>query len=103
MLYKYVCVIGLVNTSKYMPVFIFFAFGIINFFTRGNKRNGCTNPRWVLTQSGQPLGVTIWAGWHAHSVTPLAGKLASQYVKRQKSWGSDSLSGLCCLRHVASL
>jgi hypothetical protein len=29
MLYKYVCVIGHVNTSKYMAVFIFSSFGII--------------------------------------------------------------------------
>jgi hypothetical protein len=41
MLYKYVCVTRLVNTSKYMPVFIFSSFGIIiiihiYFLTRGN-------------------------------------------------------------------
>jgi hypothetical protein len=29
MQYKYVCVTGLVNTSKYMPIFIFSSFGII--------------------------------------------------------------------------
>jgi hypothetical protein len=29
MLYKFVCVTGLVNTSKYMTVFIFSSFGIV--------------------------------------------------------------------------
>jgi hypothetical protein len=29
MLYKYVCVTGLVNTSKYMSIFTFSSFGII--------------------------------------------------------------------------
>jgi hypothetical protein len=37
MLNEYVCVTGLVNTSKYIPVFIFSSFGIIIIIiTRGN-------------------------------------------------------------------
>jgi hypothetical protein len=42
MLYKYVCVTRLVNTSKYMPVVIFSAFGIIIiiFLLEGTKETG---------------------------------------------------------------
>jgi hypothetical protein len=43
MLYKYVCVTWLVNTSKYMPIFIFSSFGIIiiiYFLLEGTKEMG---------------------------------------------------------------
>jgi hypothetical protein len=41
MLYKYVCATGLVNTSKYIPVFIFSSFGIITIISlEGTKEMG---------------------------------------------------------------
>jgi hypothetical protein len=104
MLYEYVCVIGLVKSSKYMPIFIFSAFGIIIiifFYSRELKK--WMPKSWMGANPIRGSSRVSRYGLDGLPIArpPLLGSLPGNMLRDEGVGGSDSLSGLCCLRHVA--